>query len=68
MVKRSTPQGSLLLGESATLYLDDSGASDAATPDRHIDIDGDDHLAKLQRQVELKLARTHRDLPELGDA
>jgi hypothetical protein len=58
----------LLLGESATLYLDDSGASDAAIPDRHIRVDGDDHLAKLQRQVELKLARTHHVLPDLGDA
>ena len=64
-MKRSTPHGSLLLGEDSTLYLDDS---DAVAPDRHITIDGDDHLAKLQRQVELKLARTHHVIPELGDA
>jgi len=63
-VKRSTPHGSLLLGEHSAFYLDDS---DAVVPDRHIDIDGDDHLAKLQRQVELKLARTHHVLPDLGD-
>ena len=64
-MKRSTPHGSLLLGEDSTLYLD---ALNAVDPDRHIDLDGDDHLAKLQRQVELKLARTHHVIPELGDA
>ena len=56
-MKRSTPRSSLLLGDGATIYLD---ALDAVIPDRHIDLEADDHLVKLQRQVELKLARTNR--------
>jgi hypothetical protein len=56
-VRRSTPHSSLLLGEGATIYLD---ALDAVTPDRHIDLEADDYLVKLQRQVELKLASVNR--------
>ena len=58
--KRSTPHRSLLLGEGATIYLDALGA---VMPNRHIDLEADDYLAKLQRQVELKLARTNPSSP-----